>query len=191
MKPFCSSVNLQRGIEVHDVIDLIDDSEMTTFHQPDSVQYSTSNNELQFPTHLFPNIAAEWVDDLPLDIDGFKLYKIKCSPGEWVQKSQHLRYFKMHFSRKKDLTGTRKVGRYIRNLHCSYDDCPFKLSAERKRNTTNFQNEDGHKNCFSCGNVASRQWCWACEMTEYCRESESLRIYHVGAHNCPLKPDAK
>ena len=26
-------------------------------------------------------------------------------------------------------------------------------------------------------------------MTEYCRESESLTIYHIGAHKCPLKPD--
>ena len=25
-------------------------------------------------------------------------------------------------------------------------------------------------------------------MTEYCRESESLTIYHIGAHKCPLKP---
>ena len=26
-------------------------------------------------------------------------------------------------------------------------------------------------------------------MTEYCRGSESLTIYHIGAHKCPLKPD--
>ena len=61
---------------------------MTTFQQPDSLQYNTSNNELQFPTHLFVDTAAEWVDDLPHDIDGLKLYKIKCSPQEWIQKSQ-------------------------------------------------------------------------------------------------------
>ena len=26
-------------------------------------------------------------------------------------------------------------------------------------------------------------------MTEYCREPETLIIYHIGAHKCPLKPD--
>ena len=26
-------------------------------------------------------------------------------------------------------------------------------------------------------------------MTEYCMESKSLNIYHIGAHKCPLKPD--
>ena len=175
--------------DAHDVIDLTDDSEMTTSQQLDSLQYNTSNNELQFPTHLFVDTAAEWVDHLPYNIDGLKLYKIKCSLQEWVQKSQDLRYFKMHSLRKKDLIGTGKVGKCIRNLYCSYDDCPFKLSAEGKRNTTNFQNVDGHKVCFSFENVVSRQWHSVCKVTEYCRESESLTIYHIGAHKCPLKAD--
>ena len=133
--------------DAYDVIDLTDDSEVTTFQQPESLQYNTSNNELQFLTHLFVDTAAEWVDNLPHDIDGLKLYKIKCSPQEWLQKSQDLRYYKMHSSRRKDLIGTRKIGRCIGNLYCSYDDCPFKLSAEGKRNTTTFHNVDGHKIC--------------------------------------------
>ena len=70
-----------------------------------------------------------------------------------------------------------------------FDDCPFELSAEGKRNTTNFQNVDGHMICFSCGNVVSRQWCGACKISEYCRESVSLTVYHIGACKCPLKPD--
>ena len=49
----------------------------------------------------------------------------------------------MHSSRRKDLIGTRKVGRYIGNLYCTYYDCQFKLSAEEKRNSSNFQNVDG------------------------------------------------
>ena len=28
-------------------------------------------------------------------------------------------------------------------------------------------------------------------MTEYCRESEILTIYHIGTHKCPLKKDTK
>ena len=70
--------------DADDVIDLRDDSKMTPIQQPDSVQYNISNNELQFPTHLLVNIAAEWVVDLPHDIYGLKLYKINCSLREWV-----------------------------------------------------------------------------------------------------------
>ena len=164
---------------------------MTTSQQSDSFQNNKSNNELQFPTHLFVNTAAEWLDDLPHDIDGFKPYKIRCSPQEWVQKSQDLRYFKMHSSKRKELIGMRKVGRCVRNLYYTSDDYSFKHSAEGKWNATNFQNVSGHKVCFSCGNVASRQWYGAHKMTEYCRESENLTVYHIGAHKCPLKPDTK
>ena len=97
----------------------------------------------------------------------------------------------MHTLRRKDLVGTRKVGKCIGNLYCASDDCPFKHSAEGKWNTMNFQNVSRHKVCFSCGNVASRQWCSAHKITEYCRESETLTVYHIGAHKCPLKPETK
>ena len=82
-----------------------------------------------------------------------------------------------------------KVGGYIRSLYCASDDHPFKHSAEEKLNIMNFQNVGGHKVYFCCGNVASRQWWSACKMTEYCRESEGLTVYHIGAHKCPLKQD--
>ena len=97
----------------------------------------------------------------------------------------------MNTSRRKDLIGMRKVGRCIRSLYCMSDDCPFKHSAEGKLNTTNFQNLGGHKVCFSCGNIASSKWYGAHKMTEYCRESEILMVYHIGAHKCPLKKTQK
>ena len=34
------------------VVDLTDDTKMTADQQPELVQYNTSNNELQFPTHI-------------------------------------------------------------------------------------------------------------------------------------------
>ena len=173
--------------DADDVIDLTDDSEMTTSEQSDSLQNNTSDNELQFPMHLFLKTEVECVDELPHDINGFKLYKIKCSPQEWVEKSQDLRYLKMNTLRRKKLIGMRKVGRCLGSLYCMSANCPFKGSAEGKLNTTNFQNVSRHKVCFSCGNIASRKWCDAHKMTEYCRESETLTVYHIGMHKCPLK----
>ena len=174
-----------------DVIDLTDHSEMTTSEQPESLQNNTSDNELQFPMHLFINTEAECVDELPHDIDGFKLYKIKCSPQEWVQKSQDLQYFKMNTLRRKELIGTRKVGRCLGSLYCVCANCPFKHSAEGQSNTMNFQNVSRHKVCFSCGSITSRKWCGAHKMTEYCLESETLTVYHVVVHKCHLKKDTK
>ena len=93
-----------------DVIDLTDDSEITMSEHPKTPHNNTSD-ELQFPMHLFLKTEAECVDELPHDIDGFKLYKIKCSQHEWVQKSKDLWHFKMNTMRRKELIGTRKVGR--------------------------------------------------------------------------------
>ena len=45
----------------------------------------------------------------------------------------------------------------LENMYCSYYDCPFKLSAKGKRNTSNFQYVDGHNICFRDVNVASTQ----------------------------------
>ena len=49
--------------DADEVIDLTDDSKMTTSEQSDSLQNNTSDNELQFPMHLFLKMEAEWVDD--------------------------------------------------------------------------------------------------------------------------------
>ena len=32
---------------------------------------------------------------------------------------------------------------------------------------------------------------WGTKMTEYCRKSHTLTVYHVGVHKCHLKKDTK
>ena len=188
--PCPSAIEQSICLDDANVIDLTDDSEMTTSEQPES-PHSNTSDELQFPMHLFINTEAECVDELPHDIDGFKLYQIKCSPQEWVQKSQDLWYFKMNTLRRKELIGTRKVGRCLVSLYCMSVNCPFKHSAEGQSNMTNFQNVSGHKVCFSCSSIASRKWCGACKMTEYCMESGTLTVYLVGVHKCHHKKDTE
>ena len=93
------------------------------------------------------------------------------------------------FQEVKVLIGTRKVWSCIDNLCCPFDECPFKLSAGEKRDTSNLQNVEGHKICFSCGHLANRQWYGAWKMKEYCRESETLTVYHLGMYMCLPKPN--
>ena len=123
--------------------------------------HNNTGDKLQFPMHLFLKTEGECVDEMHHDIDGFKLHKIKCSQQEWVEKSKDLWHFKMNTSRRKDLIGTRKVGRCQGSLYCMSAQCPFKCSAEGTPNTTNFQNVSSHKVCFSCGSIATRKWCGA------------------------------
>ena len=188
--PCPSTIGQPTCVDNADVIDLTEDCDITTSEHP-KTPHNNTGDKLQFPIHLFVRSEAECVDQLPHDIDGFKLYKIKCSQQEWVEKSQDLQYFKMNTLRRKDLIGTRKVGRCLGSLYCMSAHCPFKCSAEGQPNTMNFQNVSGHKVCFSYRSIASRMWCGACKMTEYCRESGTLTVYHVGVHKCHLKKDTK
>ena len=173
--PGPSTIGQPTSVDDVDVIDLTEDSDITTSEHPETTHNSTGD-ELQFPMHLFLKTEGECVDELPHDIDGFKLYKIKCSQHEWVEKSKDLHHFKMNTSRRKDLIGTRKVGRCMGSLYYMSTQCPFKCSAEGTPNTTNFQNVSGHKVCFSCRSIASRKWCGTQKLTEYCRESHALTV---------------
>ena len=87
--PCPSTIGQQICLDDADVVDLIEDSEITTSKHPETPHNNTSD-ELQFPMHLFLKTEAECVVELPHDIDGFKLYKMKCSQHEWVQKSKDL-----------------------------------------------------------------------------------------------------
>ena len=173
-----------------DVIDLLEDCDSTASEHPE-MPHNNSGDNLQFPMHLFHKTEGECVDELPHDIDGFKLYKIKCSQQEWVEKSKDLWHFKMNTSRRKDLIGTRKVGRCQGSLYCMSAQCPFKCSAEGTPNTMNFENVRGHKVCFSCRSISTRKWCGPRKLTEYCRASCTLTVYHVGVHKCHLKKDTQ
>ena len=130
------------------------------------------------------------MDNLPELVYHMKIFRIKCLLREWVEKTHDLRY-KMHSLKRIVLMQTKKVGRCISNLYCPYDECPFKLSAGGKKNTSNFQNVEGHKICFSCWHLANRWWCRAWKITEYCKESEILTIYHICVHSCLSKPNTK
>ena len=133
-RPSPSIQQIMMPLYDYKVTDLTDESDTTPMQQHDYFPYT--KNDVQFPSHLFIKIAPKWVDYLPDDIGGMKIYNIKCLHREWVKKTGELRYFKMHSSWRKGLIGMRKIGRCIGNLYYPYDECPFKLSADRE-NTSN------------------------------------------------------
>ena len=54
-----TSLQLIMQDEAGEIIDLTGDSETTFMHHPEFVLFNNNNNELQLPTNLFMNIAAE------------------------------------------------------------------------------------------------------------------------------------
>ena len=76
------------------------------------VPYNNNNNELQFPTYIIVSILPEWVDDLPRDIHCMKIYEIKCSPREWVQKKPEPEVLQDAFFEKENIN-MNKEGRKV------------------------------------------------------------------------------
>ena len=138
--------------------------------------YNKNTNEFQFHTHIFMNIAPEWMKNLPQGISGMKIYKMKCLPRDWIQKSQDLRYVKMYSLRRKGLIGTRKVGRCIVNLYCPYQDCPLKLSTGG-RGTLSTSRMWMYIDLLQVWTCCQQRKVWGKKMMGYCRESEILTIY--------------
>ena len=75
-------------LHYYEVSDVTDDSSINPMQQHVSFPYY--RNDMQFPTHLFLNIAPEWLGHLQDDIDCTKIFKIKCLPTEWVERTHHL-----------------------------------------------------------------------------------------------------
>ena len=79
--PCPSTISQPTCMDDADVIDLMEDCDITSSKHPET-PHNNTGDELQFPMHLFLKTEGECVDQLPHDIDGFKLYKIKCSQQE-------------------------------------------------------------------------------------------------------------
>ena len=122
------------------------------------------------------------MDYLPEDIDGMMIFKIKCLPKDWFERTHDLRYFRMHSSKKKCLIRMGKIERCIDILCCSFNKHTFKVLTRGKRNTSNFQSIEGYKICFSYGKFSNRQWC---------EVSKVLIVYHLGMHMCLSKTNKK
>ena len=68
------------------------------------------NDDFQFPMHFLQDVESFLVKHLPVDINGKKLFKMKCPNHQRVKRSHSFRPFRIHSSRRKGSLGTRKLG---------------------------------------------------------------------------------
>ena len=63
-----------------------------------------------FPTWYFERMFPEFVDAIPLDIDGTQLYRIKTTKNQLTKVTCDLRHFHMLTSSRDGLVGERRIG---------------------------------------------------------------------------------
>ena len=143
-------------------------------------------NEMKFQT-----IIPEQVDLIPWDIDGDKVYHVKCEEKDYIEKYADGRWFVLRNSSNQGLNGHRKTGLCAGSLICECADCS-KLATDGVVNTIDFKckGEDLWE-CGSCGYSVKKIFCGCRKTIEYNRDQKLLIYQHGGTHICSVKPNVK
>ena len=100
-------------------------------------------NEMKFQT-----IIPQQVDLIPWDIDGDKVYHVKCEEKDYIEKYADGQWFVLHNSLNQGLNGHRKTGLCVGSLICEHADCS-KLAMDGVVNTIDFKYKG--KDLWECG----------------------------------------
>ena len=143
-------------------------------------------NEMKFQT-----IIPEQVDLIPWDIDGDKVYHVKCEEKDYIEQYADGWWFVLHNSSQQGLNGHRKMGLCLGSLICEHPDCS-KLATDGVVNTIDFKckGEDLWE-CRSCGYSVKKIFCGCQKTIEYHRDKKLLIYQHEGTHICSVKLNVK
>ena len=141
-----------------------------------------------FPTWLYKNINAEYVEQISDLINGFKLYVVNITLEDYNNNTADLWYFDMKTSSKIKYAGIRKGGIWQGSWECPNPHCTFKaLSLNNQLNRFSWLNVRGYKNvkiCDSCQSMAQKQGCGARKFVEFNPQTNIAHVYHMGTHRC-------
>ena len=143
-----------------------------------------------FPTFLFKDVKPKKCHFLPQNIDGNKYYKVRCTVKNYAKKTNDRRWFYMRTSSRTGLHGIRKVGSCKGSWQCVNTSCSF-LKTEKKPNWWHFEYRGGTRSCYSCGTFAQQIPCGARKLIQISYIGEYAEVFHIGEHNCTLKPEVK
>ena len=136
---------------------------------------------------LMANSPVKIVDEIPWDINGNVIYKVKCKESDYIDTYQDGRWFSLNNSSNNRLNGFRKTGKCLGSLICARATCT-KITSEGVVNTIDFKREgEGVFSCGSCGYPVKRTYCGAIKRVEYNKDTGYLTYWHQGPHICTLK----
>ena len=132
--------------EFSETFDIIQKSEPHVLHLKPEIEKAVLERYLRpstiFPVHLYGPCIPKKVHFLPANIDGLKVYRVACTPKDFLTKTSDRRWFYIRTSTKSGFRGLRKVGTCLGSWSCLNDECSF-LKTEKAKNTTHFENRCG------------------------------------------------
>ena len=164
----------------------LSDSSSSTSHQK-----PCKFEKVKIDEERMKRVPVKIVDEVPWDINGDCVYKIKCTEENWIQKYEDGCWFQLCYSTRNGLRGHRKTGKCFGSFICQRSECP-KLTTEDILNTVDFHQiaKDSYI-CACCGHPAQRLYCGAIKAVEFHRSTETLTYEHQGDHICQIKPNVR
>ena len=138
---------------------------------------------------LLKVVMPQEVEQVPWDIDGNVIYKMKCEDDFWIDSVSDGHWWKVVQSSRKDLQGERKFATCLGSYICNNPECP-KYTTEKVKNLMDFKH--GPKVSYTykiCGYYVTREHCGTLKAVEHDEGFGCITIYHTGAHICNVKPE--
>ena len=140
-----------------------------------------------FPTKLFRDVRPKKCNFLPPNIDGNKYYKVKCTAKNYTKENKGPKMVRHAYFFKNRIVWI-KTGHCHGSWICANKKCSFS-KTEKKPNNWHFSTGGGSRTCYSCGTYAAQVPCQARKLIELPCGAEYAKVYHIGKHECTLRPE--
>ena len=165
-----------------------DDIEFETDEVPDHyIMYnapkSNHYNKFKQDMGLFTDVVTKVVNTSPFNIDGNKIYQVKCNKKTWKDKLKDGRHWLVNWGKNWQLNGERRVAKCQGSIVCTNDKCPM-FQVHNVANEADFARGmlEGSYQCSKCFQYSEQQWCGALRASEWDRETGIMTIWHQGKH---------
>ena len=100
--------------------------------------------------------------NLPFNIDGNKIYQMKCDKSTWKEKLTDGRHWQINWGKNQLLNGERRVAKCHGSVVCTNNNCPM-FQVHNVMNEASFcwGTHEGSYQCANCLHFSERQWCGA------------------------------
>ena len=133
----------------------------------------------------------EEVDEIPPEINGKKLYKIKTTKDKFYDDTRDDRYFVMRNSSKNTFPGITKTGCNQGNYVCPNKKGPFidfsLGNLPNQMHWKTFLGESKKTVCEICDHYEVLDGCVARKQVQFDPLTNTALVYHLGLHTCQSK----
>ena len=137
---------------------------------------------------LFTNIVTKVVGTCPFNINGNKMYQMKCDKSTWEEKLTDGRHWQINWGKNWLLNGERRVAKCQGSVVCTNNNCPmFQVHNIANKASFFWGTLEGSYQCANCLHFSERQWCSALRASEWDCERNIMTVWHQGKHICLLK----